>query len=218
MHIACLNICTARDLPSFFGNLGGGGGEPMTQPSPAKPTWAQILNSNPNAPSNTASSSTTTANNNNNNSAAAAAVAGNNSPSSSSPSSQHSATTKNISPSAGGTSNIAGARPGFMSNFYEQQQQQQQQQQQSQMNWPLNFNQTPSWMMNDDDSQRQPTNSSQQSMDNNQMGGGDGRNAFLLRFSCSKDRFCPLDRTFFISFQALIDMNHRVQHLIGISR
>ncbi len=141
----------------------------MTQPSPAKPTWAQILNSNPNAPSNT--SATIAANNNNNNTAAAtaaAAAAGNNSPSSSSPSSQHSATTKTISPSASGT--LTGSRPGFMPNFYEQQQ--------SQMNWPINFNQTSSWMMNDDDSQRQSTNSNQQSMDNTQMG-GDGTGVCL---------------------------------------
>ncbi len=136
----------------------------MTQPSPAKPTWAQILNSNPNAPSNTSSSSTTTTGNN---AAVAAAVvvAGNNS-SSSSPSSQHSATTKTISPStSGGTSNITGSRPGFMPSFYEQQQ------------WPLNFNQPSSWMINDDDSQRQQTNPSQQSIDNS---GGDGMNIFLF--------------------------------------
>jgi hypothetical protein len=149
----------------------------LTQPSPAKPTWAQILNSTPNAPSNTSSSATA----NNNNTAAAAAsaaaaaaavAAGNNSPSSSSPSSQHSATTKTISPSASGTLNMAGSRSGFMPNFYEQPQ--------SQMNWSLNFNQTSSWMINDDDSQRQPTNSSQQSMDNTQIGGGDGMIDFLF--------------------------------------
>ncbi len=137
--------------------LGGGGvNEPITQPSPAKPTWAQILNSNPNAPSNTSSTTTTTGNNNNNNTN----VGGNNSPSSSSPSSQHSATTKNISPSASGT-----IRPGFMPNFYDQQQ--------SQMNWSLNFNQQSSWMINDDDTQKQPINSSQQSNDNTHTGGND---------------------------------------------
>ncbi len=148
----------------------------MTQPSPAKPTWAQILNSNPNAPSNT-SSSTATANNNNNNAATTAAtatsVAGNNSPSSSSPSSQHSAPTKTISPSASGTLNLTGSRSGFIPHFYDQSQ--------SQMNWPLSFNQTASWMMNDDDSQRQANNSSQPSNDNNQMG-GDGTNVFHFAF------------------------------------
>ncbi|CAF4428981.1 unnamed protein product, partial [Rotaria magnacalcarata] len=80
-----------------------GSNEPLTQPPPAKPTWAQILNSNPNAPSNT--SSTTTGNNNNNNNSAG----GHNSPSSStSASSQHSTATKNVSPSASGTSNPTG--------------------------------------------------------------------------------------------------------------
>jgi len=140
----------------------------LTQPSPAKPTWAQILNSNPHAPSNTSSSSGTTANNNNNNNNAG----GNNSPSSSSPSSQHSATTKPISPSASGTLNLPGSRPGFMPNFYDQQQ--------SQMNWSLNFNQSASWMINDDDSQRQQKNSSQQSIDNSQTGGDGTRVSFCL--------------------------------------
>ncbi|CAF4373634.1 unnamed protein product, partial [Rotaria magnacalcarata] len=82
-----------------------GSNEPLTQPPPAKPTWAQILNSNPNAPSNT--SSTTTGNNNNNNNNNSAG--GHNSPSSStSASSQHSTATKNVSPSASGTSNPTG--------------------------------------------------------------------------------------------------------------
>ena len=146
----------------------------MTQPSPAKPTWAQILNSNPNASSNNNTSSsatiTTTGNTNNIN------VAGTNSQSSSSsPSSQHSATNKNVSPSASGAFNIIGSsRTGFMPNFYDQQQ--------SQMNWPLNFNQTSSWMI-DDETQRQGTNSSQQSMDNNhntQTTSGDGMSFVLL--------------------------------------
>jgi hypothetical protein len=76
---------------------------------------------------------------------------------------------------------MAGSRPSFMPNIYEQQhQQQQQQQQQSQMNWSLNFNQTSSWMINDGDLQRQPTNSSQQSIDNTQIGGGDGRIHFFF--------------------------------------
>lgn len=165
VHTACRDIRTAHDLPFLLClKLGGGGSEPLTQAPPAKPTWAQILNSTPNAPSNS-SSSTTAANNPN------TAAAGNHTPSSSSPSSQHSATTKNISPSASGTLNMTGARSGFMPNFYEQQPQQ------SQMNWSLNFNQSSSWMMNDDDSQRPPTNSTQ---DNTQIGGGDGTIFFSL--------------------------------------
>ncbi|CAF3522463.1 unnamed protein product [Rotaria sp. Silwood1] len=144
----------------FGGGGNAGGNEPLTQPSPAKPTWAQILNSNPNAPSNTSSSSTATGNNNNNNNTGV-----NSSPSSSSPaSSQHSTTTKTISPSASGTLNTPGSRAGFMPNFYDQTQ--------SQMNWPLNFNQTSSWMINDDNnSQKQPSKSLQQSNDNTQTGG-----------------------------------------------
>jgi hypothetical protein len=145
----------------------------LTQPSPAK-TWAQVLNSNPNAPSNTSSSATTTTIGSN------IVAGGNNSPSSSSPpSSQHSitttsagtTTTKTISPPANAAFNLTGSRPGFMSNFYDQQQ--------PPMNWPLNFNQS-SWMM-DDDSQRQGTNSSQQSVDNTQTG-GDGMR-FLFAFN-----------------------------------
>ncbi|CAF2044908.1 unnamed protein product [Rotaria magnacalcarata] len=150
---------TGSSSSALYGGGGNvGSNEPLTQPPPAKPTWAQILNSNPNAPSNT--SSTTTGNNNNNNNSAG----GHNSPSSStSASSQHSTATKNVSPSASGTSNPTGSRSGFMSNFYDQTQ--------SQMNWPLNFNQTSSWMMNDDNSQRQPSKSLQQSNDNTQTGG-----------------------------------------------
>jgi hypothetical protein len=204
-------FCTAHDLLLLvYLKLGGGGSaggvhEPLTQPSPAKPTWAQILNSNPNTSSSTAT--TTGGNNNNNNNAAA----GNNSPSSSSPSSQHSATTKTISPSASGTLNVTGSRPGFMPNFYDQQQ--------SQMNWSLNFNQTSSWMINDNDSQRQPTNSSQQSIDNTQIGGGDGMRVFiLLSYALKKKFFFFFFNKLFFFFEALIDLNHRVQHLIGISR
>jgi len=179
LHIACFDFCTAHDLLLLlYLKLGGGGNagvnEPLTQPPPAKPTWAQILNSNPNPPSNT---STTTGNNNNNNNSAA--IAANNSPSSSSPSSQHSATTKTISPSASGTLNITGSRPGFMPNFYDQQQ------------WPLNFNQTSSWMINDDDSQRQPTNPSQQSIDNS----GDGTSV-LYCLICLKKK----NDFFFLNF------------------
>lgn len=139
-----------------------GGGEILTQPSPAKPTWAQILNSNPNPPSNAAAASSSTTNSN-------PVPPGNNTPSSSSPSSQHSVPTKNISPSASGTLNMSGTRGGggggYLPNYYEQSQ--------SSMNWPLKFNQNSSWMINDDDSQRPPTNASQ---DNTQMGRGDGTN------------------------------------------
>ncbi|CAF3660399.1 unnamed protein product [Rotaria sordida] len=155
---------TGSSSSTLFGGGGSASGnEPLTQPSPAKPTWAQILNSNPNAPSNTSSSSltTTTGNNNNPN------IGGHNSPSSSSPALSQPSTTKTISPSPSGTLNSTGSRPGFMPNFYDQTQ--------SQMNWPLNFNQTSSWMINDDNnnnnSQKQPPKSLQQSNDNTQTGG-----------------------------------------------
>ncbi|CAF1057796.1 unnamed protein product [Adineta ricciae] len=126
----------------LYVKLGSGGGagvnEPLTQPIPAKPTWAQILNSNPNAPSNTSATATSS-------------------------SSGMNATAKPISPSASGTSNASGTRQGFMPNFYDQPQ--------SQMNWPLNFNQSSSWMINDDESQRQPNSSSQQNAENPKAGG-----------------------------------------------
>ena len=162
-------------ISSHVGSAGGAGAnEPLTQPSPAKPTWAQILNSNPNAPSSASASAANNNNTNNNNNTAG----GNNSPSSSSPSSQHSTTAKPISPSASGTQNAPGSRPaGLMPSFYDQQQ--------SQMNWPLNFNQTPSWMINDDESQRQANNSAQASAESLQPGGDGTRSVVLLvrRFS-----------------------------------
>jgi hypothetical protein len=71
-----------------------------------------------------------------------------------------------------------------MPNFYDQQQ--------SQINWPLNFNQPSSWMINDD-TQKQPINSSQQSIDNTQTG-GDGI-YFILFFFVKKKIFF-----FFCSF------------------
>ena len=149
--------------------VGGGGGgsagasEPLTQPSPAKPTWAQILNSNPTNSSSAASSGT--------NAASHPDIS----------SSQHSGTsaptkTKAVSPSTSGANNNnnPNARSGPMSNFYEQQQQQ------SPMNWPSNFPRSSPWM-NEDDSQRHP-NTSQPSMDNDRQtgaGGGDGRTSRL---------------------------------------
>lgn len=82
--------------------VGGGGGgsagasEPLTQPSPAKPTWAQILNSNPtNAASHHSGTSAPTK-------------------------------TKAVSPSASGANNNnnnPNSRSGPMSNIYEHQQQ-----------------------------------------------------------------------------------------------
>lgn len=136
--------------------VGGGGSagasEPLTQPSPAKPTWAQILNSNP---TNSSSAATNAA-------------------------SHHSGTsaptkTKAVSPSASGANNNnnPNSRSGPMANIYEHQQQQQ-----SPMNWPLNFNRSSPWM-NEDDSQRHP-NPSQPSMDNDRQTGGDGRTSRLL--------------------------------------
>ena len=141
-------------------NVGGGGNnEHVVQPSPAKPTWAQILNSNPNTPSNQSSSlsavATTTATANTN------IAAAHNSPSSSSPTSQHSTTAKAISPSGSGALNVAGGHSGFTSNFYEQQQ--------SQMKWSLNFSQTSPWMTNDDDAHRQLAQSSEKSHDNTKL-------------------------------------------------
>lgn len=175
-HCLLIFFCKAHDLLLIvYLKLGGGGNaagnEPMTQPSPAKPTWAQILNSNPSTPSNASSTTTgnpntNNSNNNNNNNANTNNNAGSHSSpaSSTSSTSQHSAANKNVSPSASGTLNAAGSRPGFMPNFYDQAQ--------SQMNWPLNFNQSSSWMINDDNAQRQPSKSLQ-SNDNTQ-GGGDG--------------------------------------------
>ncbi|CAF0792664.1 unnamed protein product [Rotaria sordida] len=202
---------------SSSSSLFGGGGSntagvsgPSSYPSPSKPTWAQILNSNPNTSSNTSASSSSSTTIVTANTAATASTAGNNSgggvnignsSSSSSPSSQQStsvpsagagggggsahisgasgitSTTTSISPSQitpsnSGAFNFPGSRTGFIQNFYEQQQQQ------SQMNWPLNFNQTSSWMI-DDDTQRHSNiagSSSQQSVDSNHNtpGGGDG--------------------------------------------
>lgn len=183
LHIACLSFCKAHDLLLLvYLKLGGGGSasgnEQLTQPSPAKPTWAQILNSNANAPSNNTSSSTSGNNN----------AGGHNSPSSSTASStsQHSAPTKNISPSASGTLNSTGSRPGFMSNYYDQQQ--------TQMNWPLNFNQTSPWMLSDDNTQRQASKSSQQSNDNAQSG-GDGMVVYFAYYA-----FADSSKYFFIFF------------------
>ncbi|CAF1057548.1 unnamed protein product [Adineta ricciae] len=196
---------TGSSSSSLFG--GGGVGSNTTcisgsspYPSPSKPTWAQIITSNSNTPSNTSASSTNTVATANatatqagigNNNGGSNAVG--NSPSSSSPSSQHSTTTTSVGGATGTTSttrsispsqvtpstssafNFPGSRSGFGSNFYDQQSQQQQ----SQMNWPLNFNQTAaSWMM-DDDAQRHSSlvgSSSQQSLDPNHKtaGGGDG--------------------------------------------
>lgn len=68
-----------------------------------------------------------------------------------------------------------------MPNMYDQQQQ-------SQMNWPLNFNQTSSSWMVDDDTQGRSNlagSSSQQSVDSNRNtpGGGDGMSSILLFIS-----------------------------------
>ncbi|CAF4685936.1 unnamed protein product, partial [Rotaria magnacalcarata] len=67
-----------------------------------------------------------------------------------------------VKSSNSGAFNFPGTRSDFKQNFYDQQQQ-------SQMNWPLNFNQTSSWMI-DDDTQRHTKlagSSSQQSVDSN---------------------------------------------------
>lgn len=136
---------TGSSSSSQYGGGGNSAGasENISQPSPAKPTWAQILNSTPNNSSATTNNPQT---------------------SSSSPSSQHiaAASKKNISPS---TANL---RPSNVNNPHEQQHQQQQQHStaSSQINnWPLNFNASSSTWMMDDETQRN-SNSSQQSIDN----------------------------------------------------
>ncbi|CAF3666824.1 unnamed protein product [Rotaria socialis] len=191
---------TGSSSSSLFGgggsNIAGGSG-PSPYPSPSKPTWAQILNSNSNPQSNPSTSTTTVTAHN----AATTSTSGNNSggalgnpPSSPSPSSQQSTTLTSVGGTqVSGTSNIIstttsisssqvkssnsgafnfpGTRSDFKQNFYDQQQQ-------SEMNWPLNFNQTSSWMI-DDDTQRHTNlagSSSKQSVDSNRNtpGGGDG--------------------------------------------
>jgi len=130
---------------SSSSQYGGGGNsaganENFTQPSPAKPTWAQILNSTPN------NSSTTT-----NNPQIAT------SSSSSQQSAGAAASKKTISPS---TANI---RP-TNANPHDQQHSSA-----SQINnWPLNFTQSSSAWMMDDENQQRNSNSSQQSIDNDQ--------------------------------------------------
>ena len=226
------------------GNAGGSGNAasasgPSPYPSPSKPTWAQILNSNPNTPSNSSAAAASATNPSTGGNTGGGGAVGH-SPPSSSASSQHStnantagnaniqtsgttSTTRSISPSHVNSSNSSafnfpGSRTGFLPNFYDQQPQQQQQQQpsqQSQMNWPLNFNQPSTWML-DDDSQRQSNlggSSSQQSLDPNHhsSGGGDGTRFFLHFISehASSSRFHrvpPLEPTVWRSLLMLCSL------------
>jgi hypothetical protein len=145
----------------FYLSIGGGGsGGGGVNPSPSKPTWAQILNSNPSTPSNASSSSSSLSQPIANTMTTMVA-------------------TGTISPSQISTGNT-GAFPfstshsGFRQNVYDKQQSNQP----PSMNWPLTFNQSSNWMT-DHGAQRQ-TNlaaaSVQSSLESNHLtsGGGDG--------------------------------------------
>ena len=165
------DISSSSTLRSGGGGNSAGANEHLTQPSPAKPTWAQILNSNPN------NSSTTH-------------------PQTSSPSSQqHSATTGNAAAAAASKKNISPStgnlRPANVNPHDQQQQQQQQHSAASQMNnWSLNFTPSSSTWMMDDETQRN-SNVSQQSTDNDHNANagnpaeGTGRSSFASFLSPS---------------------------------
>lgn len=135
-----------------------------------------------------------------------------------------------------GAFNFSGSRSGFLPNFHDPQSQQQQ----SQMNWPLNFNQSSSsssWMM-DDETQRHLNlagSSSQQTLDSNHntAGGGDGRSfllllIFLIFFFCFAHSILLLplfydgddriNNNVVCLFQGSINLKRPAQHPIGVSR
>ena len=180
---------------SFSSSLSiGGGGNPTNVagtssfPSPSKPTWAQILNSNLNSSSSSTTTATTAAT-----ATTTTTTTGRHQAQSSSTSDSNatSISSNSISSSPINTAfNLSQTHSNFPSTSFEQENSSA-----SQTNWSLNFNPSSTWMM-DDETHRHSNlagaSSSHQSLESNQHTSanisaamGDGTSSIELSLSFS---------------------------------